>query len=94
MRGPHRSVIRSATVATGALAVMLLPSGAAFAADTMAPTESRTSIILPDEGLAGLAEKAGHLPKAGLIGGAAALGAVGVGVALQRRRQESAERAH
>ncbi|GGW99968.1 hypothetical protein [Streptomyces noursei] len=94
MRGQHRSVIRSATVATGALAVMLLPSGAAFAADTTAPTESRTSIILPDEGLAGLAEKAGHLPKAGLIGGAAALGAVGVGVALQRRRQESAERAH
>ncbi|MEU5303728.1 hypothetical protein ACH4YO_10465 [Streptomyces noursei] len=94
MRGQHRSVIRSATVATGALAVMLLPSGAAFAADTTAPTESRTSIILPDEGLAGLAEKAGHLPKAGLIGGAAALGAVGVGVALQRRRQVSAERAH
>ncbi|ANZ18046.1 hypothetical protein O1L44_19455 [Streptomyces noursei] len=94
MRGQHRSVIRSATVATGALAVMLLPSGAAFAADIKAPTESRTSIILPDEGLAGLAEKAGHLPKADLIGGAAALGAVGVGVALQRRRQVSAERAH
>ncbi|KUL53444.1 hypothetical protein ADL22_03840 [Streptomyces sp. NRRL F-4489] len=92
MRAQRRSVIRTATVVTGALAVLLLPSGAAFAADSMAPTESRTSIILPDDGLAGLAEKAGHLPKAGLLGGAAALGAVGVGVAVQRRRQESSDR--
>ncbi|MYT31044.1 MULTISPECIES: hypothetical protein [unclassified Streptomyces] len=92
MRAQRRSVIRTATVAAGALAVLLLPTGAAFAADSSAPTESRTSIILPDEGLAGLAEKAGHLPKAGVIGGAAALGAVGVGVAAQRRRHASTDR--
>lgn len=58
MRAQRRSVIRTATVATGALAVLLLPAGAAFAADSTAPSESRTSIMLPDNGLAGLAEKA------------------------------------
>ncbi|MCE4945196.1 MULTISPECIES: hypothetical protein [Streptomyces] len=92
MRGQRRSMIRTATVATGALAVLLLPAGAAFAADSTAPTETRTSIMLPDEGLAGLAEKAGHLPKAGLLGGAAALGAASIGVAVQRRRNEPADR--
>ncbi|WP_030415560.1 hypothetical protein [Streptomyces sp. NRRL S-1448] len=87
MRAQRRSMIRTATVAIGALAVLLLPTGAAFAADSTAPTESRTSIMLPDNGLAGLAEKAGHLPKAGLIGGAGALGVAGAAVAVHRRRQ-------
>ncbi|WP_310726543.1 hypothetical protein [Streptomyces sp. N2A] len=87
MRAQRRSMIRTATVATGALAVLLLPPGAAFAADSTAPTESRTSIMLPDDGLAGLAEKAEHLPKAGLIGGAGALGVAGAAVAVHRRRQ-------
>ncbi|WP_438487483.1 hypothetical protein [Streptomyces sp. S186] len=91
MRAQRRSVIRTATVAAGALAVLLLPTGAAFAADSTGPT-GRTSVILPDEGLLGLAEKAGHLPKAGVIGGATALGAVGVGVAVQRRRHTSTDR--
>ncbi|AOP45333.1 hypothetical protein [Streptomyces lydicus] len=86
MRTPSRSMIRTAAVATGALAVLLLPAGAAFAADSTAPTESRTSIMLPDNGLAGLAEKAGHLPKAGLIGGAGALGMVGAAAVVHRRR--------
>ncbi|MFH8683895.1 hypothetical protein [Streptomyces lydicus] len=86
MRTPSRSMIRTAAVATGALAVLLLPTGAAFAADSTAPTESRTSIMLPDNGLAGLAEKAGHLPKAGLIGGAGALGMVGAAAVVHRRR--------
>ncbi|MFH8567174.1 hypothetical protein [Streptomyces sp. NPDC017993] len=87
MRAQRRSVIRTAAVATGALAVLLLPASAAFAADSTAPTDDRTSIMLPDHGLAGLAEKAGQLPKAGLIGGAGVLGAAGVGIALHRRRQ-------
>ncbi|MFI0788095.1 hypothetical protein ACH4Q6_21150 [Streptomyces lydicus] len=86
MRTSSRSMIRTAAVATGALAVLLLPAGAAFAADSTAPTESRTSIMLPDNGLAGLAEKAGHLPKAGLIGGAGALGMVGAAAVVHRRR--------
>ncbi|MFF3746423.1 hypothetical protein [Streptomyces kronopolitis] len=86
MRAQYRSMIRTAAVATGALAVLLLPTGAAFAADSTAPTESRTSIMLPDNGLAGLAEKAGHLPKAGLLGGVGALGVAGVATALHRRR--------
>ncbi|MEU8782203.1 hypothetical protein [Streptomyces sp. NPDC048637] len=89
MRAQRRSVIRTATVATGALAVLLLPAGAAFAADSTAPSESRTSIMLPDNGLAGLAEKAGELPKAGLIGGAGALGVTGAAVAFHRRRHGS-----
>ncbi|MFD8547417.1 hypothetical protein [Streptomyces sp. NPDC059649] len=92
MRAQRRSMIRTATVATGALAVLLLPTGAAFAADSTAPTESRTSIMLPDNGLAGIAEKAGHLPKAGLIGGAAALGVAGATIAVHRRRQSSGSR--
>ncbi|MEU5209580.1 hypothetical protein [Streptomyces sp. NPDC020742] len=92
MRAQSRSVIRTAAVATGALAVLLLPAGAAFAADSTAPTESRTSIMLPDNGLAGLAEKAGHLPKAGLIGGAGALGLAGAVVAVRRRLQDSRSR--
>lgn len=89
MRAQYRSMIRTATVATGALAVLLLPAGAAFAADSTAPTESRTSIMLPDNGLAGLAEKAGHLPKAGLLGGMGALGVAGVATGLHRRRNGS-----
>ncbi|MGW1374784.1 hypothetical protein ACWD6P_11015 [Streptomyces sp. NPDC002446] len=89
MRAQRRSVIRTATVATGALAVLLLPAGSAFAADSTAPTESRTSIMLPDNGLAGLAEKAGHLPKAGVLGGVGALGVAGTVVAVHRRRQEA-----
>ncbi|MFB7633844.1 hypothetical protein ACFC0M_23275 [Streptomyces sp. NPDC056149] len=92
MRAQRRSVIRTAIVAAGALAAFALPTGAAFAASSMAPTESRASIMLPDDGLAGLAEKAGHLPKAGVLGGAAALGAVSVGIAVQRRRQEPSDR--
>ncbi|MFG2285858.1 hypothetical protein ACGFOU_07295 [Streptomyces sp. NPDC048595] len=86
MRAQCRTVIRTATVATGALAVLLLPAGAASAADSTAPTESRTSIMLPDNGLAGLAERAGHLPKAGLLGGVGALGVAGTVVAVHRRR--------
>ncbi|WP_414506030.1 hypothetical protein [Streptomyces sp. NEAU-L66] len=89
MRAQRRSVIRTATVATGALVVLLLPAGAALAADSTAPSESRTSIMLPDNGLAGLAEKAGQLPKAGLIGGASALGVAGTAIAVHRRRHES-----
>ncbi|MFG2095336.1 hypothetical protein [Streptomyces sp. NPDC048612] len=89
MRAQRRSVIRTATVATGALAVLLLPAGAAFAADTTGPSESRTSIMLPDNGLAGLAERAGQLPKAGLIGGAGVLGVAGAALAVHRRRQGS-----
>ncbi|MEV5483757.1 MULTISPECIES: hypothetical protein [Streptomyces] len=88
MRAQHRSVIRTAAVATGALAVLLLPAGAAFA-DSTAPTESRTSIMLPDNGLAGLAEKAGHLPKAGLVAGVGALGVAGAATAVHRRRNGS-----
>ncbi|MET7799918.1 hypothetical protein [Streptomyces decoyicus] len=89
MPAQRRSVIRTATVATGALAALLLPVGAAFAADSTVPTESRKSIMLPDNGLAGLAEKAGHLPKAGVIGGAGALGVAGAIVVVQRRRHGS-----
>ncbi|MCL7495565.1 MULTISPECIES: hypothetical protein [Streptomyces] len=92
MPAQRRSVIRTATVATGALAALLLPAGAAFAADSTVPTESRKSIMLPDNGLAGLAEKAGHLPKAGVIGGAGALGVAGAIVVVQRRRHGSRER--
>ncbi|UQA94807.1 hypothetical protein [Streptomyces halobius] len=87
MSAQRRSVIRTAAVATGALAVLLLPAGAAFAADSTAPAGGRTSIMLPENGLAGLAEKAGHLPAAGLIGGGGALGAAGAGLAVHRRRQ-------
>ncbi|MFI7099859.1 hypothetical protein ACIBK8_10925 [Streptomyces sp. NPDC050161] len=86
MPAQRRSVIRTAAVATGALALLLLPTGAAFAADSTAPTGSRTSIMLPDNGLAGLAEKAGHLPAAGLLGGVGALGATAVGLSVRRRR--------
>ncbi|MGW2027115.1 hypothetical protein [Streptomyces decoyicus] len=89
MPAQRRSVFRTATVATGALAALLLPAGAAFAADSTVPTESRKSIMLPDNGLAGLAEKAGHLPKAGVIGGAGALGVAGAIVVVQRRRHGS-----
>ncbi|MFD8328737.1 hypothetical protein ACF082_25230 [Streptomyces lydicus] len=92
MRSRSRSMIRTATVATGALAVLLLPAAAASAADSTAPTESRTSIMLPDNGLAGLAEKAGHLPKAGLIGGAGALGVAGAVAVVHRRRHGSRSR--
>ncbi|WP_411140308.1 hypothetical protein [Streptomyces sp. x-80] len=86
MRAQRRSVIRSATVATGALAALLLPMGAASAADSTLPTDGRTSIMLPDDGLAGVAERVGHLPKAALIGGASALAVAGVGIAWRRRR--------
>ncbi|GGU86397.1 hypothetical protein GCM10010211_60560 [Streptomyces albospinus] len=94
MRAQRRSAFRTATVATGALAVLLLPAGAAFA-DSTAPTNSRASILLPDEGLAGIAEKAEQLPKAGLIGGAGALGAAGVALAVRRRNgQDTPRTAH
>ncbi|MCB5912377.1 hypothetical protein [Streptomyces pinistramenti] len=86
MPAQRRSVIRTAAVAAGAFALLLLPTGAAFAADSAVPTSSRTSIMLPDEGLAGLAEKAGHLPAAGLLGGVGALGAAAVGLSVRRRR--------
>ncbi|MFJ6750683.1 MULTISPECIES: hypothetical protein [unclassified Streptomyces] len=89
MGAQRRSVIRSAVVATGALAVLLLPSGAAFAASTV-PTDDRTSIMLPDNGLAGLAERAGHLPTVALVGGMVVLAAVGAGLMVRRRRQEQA----
>ncbi|MFE1171504.1 hypothetical protein [Streptomyces sp. NPDC058773] len=88
MRAQRRTMIRTATVATGALAVLLLPAGAAFAADSTGPSESRTSIMLPDNGLAGLAEKAGQLPKAGLLGGVGVLGVAGTALAVHRRRQD------
>ncbi|MFD5397490.1 hypothetical protein ACFWJW_25130 [Streptomyces sp. NPDC127097] len=89
MRAQRRSVIRTATVAAGALAVLLLPTGAASAAEPSVPSESRTSIMLPDNGLAGLAEKAGQLPKAGLIGGAGALGLAATALTVHRRRHGS-----
>ncbi|GAO09565.1 hypothetical protein NCG97_21905 [Streptomyces lydicamycinicus] len=89
MRAQRRSVIRTATVATGALAVLLLPTGAAFAAEPGVSSESRTSIMLPDDGLVGLAEKAGHLPKAGLIGGAGVLGVAATALTVHRRRHGS-----
>ncbi|WP_052229961.1 hypothetical protein [Streptomyces sp. CT34] len=89
MRAQRRSVIRTATVATGALVALLLPAGAAFA-DSGAHAGSRKAILLPDEGLAGIAEKAGQLPKSGLIGGAGALGAAGVAFAVRRRGNHDA----
>lgn len=89
MRAQRRSVIRTATVAAGALTVLLLPTGAASAAEPSVPSESRTSIMLPDNGLAGLAEKAGQLPKAGLIGGAGALGLAATALTVHRRRHGS-----
>ncbi|MFE6739023.1 hypothetical protein [Streptomyces tubercidicus] len=91
MPAQRRSVIRTVTVATGALAGLLLPAGAAMAAEPTGPSESRTSIMLPDNGLAGLVEKAGQLPTAGLIGGTAALGVVGTTLAIHRRRHGSHE---
>ncbi|MFF4952745.1 hypothetical protein ACWC2K_03270 [Streptomyces chattanoogensis] len=89
MPAQRRSVIRTAAVAVGALAALLLPAGAASAAGSTAPAGSRTDIMLPDDGLAGVAERVGHLPKATLIGGASALGAAGVGIAAFRRRHEA-----
>ncbi|MFG2139489.1 hypothetical protein [Streptomyces sp. NPDC048650] len=88
MPAQRRSVIRTVAVATCALAALVLPAGAAVAADSTAPAGSRTQIMLPDKGLAGVAERIGHLPRAGLIGGMGALGAAGVGVAVLRRRHE------
>ncbi|MFJ9414630.1 hypothetical protein ACIRPT_10750 [Streptomyces sp. NPDC101227] len=86
MPAQRRSVIRTAAVATGALAVLMLPAGAAFAADATAPAGHRTGIVLSDNGLAGVAEKIGNLPQAALIGGAGALGVAGEGIAALRRR--------
>ncbi|MFI0261138.1 hypothetical protein ACH4OW_19120 [Streptomyces sp. NPDC017056] len=90
MRAKRRSVIRTAAVATGVAAVLLLPAGGAFAADASDATAShamgRKSAVLPEDGLAGVAEKIGHLPTGGLAGAAAVLGA-GLGVSLHRRRE-------
>ncbi|MFI9049306.1 hypothetical protein [Streptomyces sp. NPDC053427] len=87
MPAQRRSVIRTAAVATGALVALALPAGAAFAADSTAPTGHRTEAVLPDAGLAGVAEKIGNLPQAALIGGAGALGVAGEGIAALRRRR-------
>ncbi|MEU9113878.1 hypothetical protein AB0D04_19370 [Streptomyces sp. NPDC048483] len=84
----RRSVIRTAAVAAGALAVLVLPAGSASAAGSPAHAGSRAEIMLPDNGLAGVAEKIDHLPKATRIGGAGALGAAGVGIAVLRRRHD------
>ncbi|MFH9422962.1 hypothetical protein [Streptomyces sp. NPDC017529] len=95
MRAKRRSLIRTAAVATGAAAALLLPAGGAFAADAPDTTTSgatishamgRKSAVLPEDGLAGVAEKIGHLPTGGLAGAAAVLGA-GLGVSLHRRRE-------
>ncbi|MFD9815532.1 hypothetical protein [Streptomyces sp. NPDC059080] len=92
MSDQRRSVIRTVAVASGALVALLLPAGAAVAADTTGPVAGdRTAIMLPDNGLAGLAEKVGHLPTALLVAGVGALAAFGmVGLAMRRRRQGSA----
>ncbi|KIZ13530.1 hypothetical protein [Streptomyces natalensis] len=88
MPAQRRSMLRTAVVATGALAALALPAGAAFAADSTAPSTSRSEIMLPDNGLAGVAQRIGHLPKGTLIGGASALGVAGVGIAVVRRRHD------
>lgn len=88
MPAQRRSVIRTVAVATCALAALVLPAGAAVAADSTAPAGSRAQIMLPDNGLAGVAERIGHLPRAGLLGGMGALGASSVAVAVLRRRHE------
>ncbi|MFD7661836.1 hypothetical protein [Streptomyces sp. NPDC059788] len=91
MRAKRRSVIRTAAVATGVAAVLLLPASGAFAADTMDATTphamGRKSAVLPENGLAGIAERVGQLPTGGLVGAAGVLGAAGVGLAVHRRRQ-------
>ncbi|MEU3712781.1 hypothetical protein [Streptomyces catenulae] len=92
MSDQRRSVIRTVAVASGALVALLLPAGVAVAADTTGPVVGdRTAIMLPDDGLAGLAEKVGHLPTALLVAGFGALVAFGmVGLAMRRRRHDSA----
>ncbi|GCD36986.1 hypothetical protein OEIGOIKO_04767 [Streptomyces chrestomyceticus JCM 4735] len=93
MRAKRRSVIRTAAVATGVAAALLLPVSGAFAATdaTAATTQQhatgRLSALLPENGLAGVAERIGELPAGGLAGAAGVLGAAGVGVAMHRRRQ-------
>ncbi|MEF3118714.1 hypothetical protein [Streptomyces chrestomyceticus] len=96
MRAKRRSVIRTAAVATGVAAALLLPASGAFAAtdataDTAATTQQhatgRLSALLPEDGLAGVAERIGELPAGGLAGAAGVLGAAGVGIAMHRRRQ-------
>ncbi|OKI03507.1 hypothetical protein A6A06_38875 [Streptomyces sp. CB02923] len=91
MRAKRRSVIRTAAVATGVAAVLLLPAGGAFAADASDATTphamGRKSAVLPEDGLAGIAERIGRLPAGGLAGAAGVLGAAGVGIAVHRRRQ-------
>ncbi|MEU6958312.1 hypothetical protein [Streptomyces chrestomyceticus] len=99
MRAKRRSVIRTAAVATGVAAALLLPVSGAFAATdatdatdaTAATTQQhatgRLSALLPEDGLAGVAERIGELPAGGLAGAAGVLGAAGVGVAMHRRRQ-------
>lgn len=98
MRAKRRSVIRTAAVATGVAAALLLPAGGAFAAVTAeAPTATagaatqhasgRLSAVLPEDGLAGIAERIGGLPAGGLAAAAGVLGAAGVGIAVHRRRQ-------
>ncbi|MFH8403472.1 hypothetical protein ACH4FX_01680 [Streptomyces sp. NPDC018019] len=91
MRAKRRSVIRTAAVATGVAAVLLLPASGAFAAGTGDATTSqamgRKSAVLPENGLAGIAERIGQHPAGGLAGAVGVLGAAGVGVAVHRRRQ-------
>ncbi|MFH8346094.1 hypothetical protein [Streptomyces sp. NPDC018045] len=94
MRAKRRSVIRTAAVATGVAAVLLLPAGGAFAAGTTDATDAtaqhamgRLSAVLPADGIAGIAERIGRLPASGVAGAAGVLGAASVGVAVRRRRQ-------
>ncbi|MEV5597032.1 hypothetical protein [Streptomyces sp. NPDC052496] len=91
MRAKRRSVFRTAAVTTGVAAALLLPAGGAFAADASPATTQhatgRLSAVLPADGLAGVAERIGHLPAGGFAGAAGVLGAASVGVAVHRRRQ-------
>ncbi|KOG66035.1 hypothetical protein ADK76_03850 [Streptomyces griseoflavus] len=94
MRAKRHSVIRTAAVATGVAAVLVLPASGAFAADashtsgtTVSHAMGRKSAVLPEDGIVGIAERIGQLPTGGLVGAAGALGAAGVGLTVHRRRQ-------
>ncbi|MFI9233610.1 hypothetical protein [Streptomyces rimosus] len=98
MRAKRHSVIRTAAVATGVAAVLVLPASGAFAADasdgtshtsgtTVSHAMGRKSAVLPEDGIVGIAERIGQLPTGGLVGAAGALGAAGVGITVLRRRQ-------
>ncbi|WP_030024601.1 hypothetical protein [Streptomyces monomycini] len=100
MRAKRRSVIRTAAVTTGVAAALLLPAGGAFAAGTSDAADAhaktgaitqhasgRLSAVLPEDGLAGIAERVGKLPAGGIAGAAGVVGAAGVGIAVHRRRQ-------